>query len=214
MYDGPMKRLSIALALALFAAPLAASADDATSAAAVAPDRPAMTPAQRQAMFKTFTSYRAKEVALHKQLRAQLLDALSPAHRTAVGNAIGALAVAASPDPAATAKQIDAVLSAAEQQSIVSASQSFAEQTRALRQQMGAELRNEMPSPPPGAPARPMRATGSHPHGNVTDAGALLLGMLGRSGRPPMSMPGFGMPPGNRSPGGPPPPPDAAPPQP
>ena len=73
-----MKRLAFALALALFALPAAVFADDAPSAAVAAPARPAMTPAQRQAMFKTMISYRAKELQLHKQLRSQLLERFRP----------------------------------------------------------------------------------------------------------------------------------------
>src|SRR6185312_2850096 len=119
---------------------------DAPSAAVAVPARPAMTPAQRQAMFKTMISYRAKELQLHKQLRSQLFVALSPARLSAVGNAIGALAVSASPDPAATAKQIDSLLSPVEQQSVLSASKSFMDQRRALREQMSAELKAELQS--------------------------------------------------------------------
>ena len=214
-----MKRLAFALALVLFALPAAVFADDAPSAALAAPARPAMTPAQRQAMFKTMISYRAKELQLHKQLRSQLLGALSPAHLTAVGNAIGALAVSASPDPVATAKQIDSLLSPGEQQSVLTASKSFMDQSRALREQMSAELKAEMPSPP-GAPARPMSQMHPiRPHANASDAGTLLLTMLDRAEPMTMLGHGFGMRPGMAPPGGPPPgsspdgvPPDGPPP--
>ena len=190
-----MKHLWLALALALLAFPVAASAGDPPAAAAppmgAAPGRPAMTPAQRQAMFKTFTEFRTKEMALHTQLRSQILGALSPAHRSAVAQAIGDLAVSASPDPAAAAKRIDAALSPNERQAILSAHQSFAQQNRALMEQMRAQMASEMPSPPPGGPP------GMHGKTTVNrmieDPGMLVLTVLSHREPLGMMLHGFGM---------------------
>ena len=207
-----MKRLWFALALALVAFPATALADD-PSTAAGPPGRPALTPAQRQAMYKTFSEFRSKEMALHKQLRSQLLGALSPAHRSAVGQVIGDLAVSASPDPGAAAKRIDAVLSSGERQAILAAHSSFAEQSRSLMEQMRSQIASTMPSPGPGA-ARPHPAMMGH-NTMTVDAGTLLLTTLGHPERMElMMMRGFGM---HGGPGGPPPagaPPAATPPVP
>jgi len=186
-----MKRLWLALALALVAFPAMASADT-PSAAAVPPGRPAMTPAQRQAMFKTFGEFRTKEMALHKQLRSQILGALSPAHRSAVAQVIGDLAVSASPDPGAAAKRIDGVLSSSEQQAILTAENSFRDQGRALMEQMRSQLASEMPSPGPKAP-RAMHGMGGH-NLMTADAGTLLLTILSHPNpMGMMGMHGFGM---------------------
>lgn len=197
-----MKRLWLALALALFAFPAAAWADTSTPAPAP-PGHPAMTPAQRQAMFKTFSEFRTKEIALHKQLRSQILGAISSAHRSAIAQAIGDLAVSASPDPAAAARRIDAVLSSGERQAITSAQNSFAGQNRALMQQMRSQMASEMPSPPPGA-MHPMHA-GAGMSRMSNDAGTVVLMVLSHSEPMGMMMRGFGM---NRTDvEGPPPPP-------
>lgn len=171
-----------------------------------------MTPAQRQAMSKTFSEFRTKEMALHARLRTQILGALSSAHRNSVGQVIGDLAVSASPDPGAAAKRIDDVLSSSERQAVLSAQTSFADQSRTLMQQMRTQLASEMPSPAPGAP-RTMHAMAGL-NRMTADAGTLVLTIL--SQREPMSLMmmhgGFGM--HGEGPEGPPPdgPPPAQPP--
>lgn len=211
-----MKNLWLALALALLAVPASAMAQDAPSAAAVPapPPHPQLTPAQRQAMFKTMSDFHDKEMQLHKQLRSQMLGALSPEHRTAVANVIGQLAISASPDPGAAAKQIDALLTPAEKQAITTAHTQFSDQSRTLMQQMMSQMKSEMPSPPPGAPPHgTMMGQNWQKHNEVVDPGTILLTTLNGGGRMGMMMAhGFGMPPGAGMPpgppgGGPPPPP-------
>src|SRR5579864_7251626 len=124
-----MKQLALALAVGLLALPLAALADDnPPPASTTTTPAAALTPAQRQAISKTVQTFRDKERQMHQQLRAQILGALSPEHRTAVAGAIGEMVIAENPDPAATAKQIDGLLSSSEQQAILSAHTSFVNQ--------------------------------------------------------------------------------------
>lgn len=209
-----MKRLWLALALALITFPAAAVADGSPSTAAVPAGPPGMTTAQRQAMFKTLQTFWGKEKQLHQQLRSAILGALSPAHRTAVASAIGELAISTTPDRAAAAKQIDAVLSPSETQSILTAHTSFATQSRKLHEAMRAEMRSEMPARPPGSAPGPMDGSmgshdgmGAHDHMSVAnaDAGTVLLMILTHP--EPMGM-GMGMAMGHHfgmTPDGPPP---------
>jgi hypothetical protein len=199
-----MKNLCLALALALFAVPASAVAQDAPPAAAAPalPPRPQLSPAQRQAMFKTMSEFRGKEMQLHQQLRSQMLGALSPEHRTAVANIIGQMAISASPDPGGAAKQIDALLTPAEKQSITTAHGQFVDQSRTLMQQMMSQMKSTMPSPPPGAPQHAMMAAQRwQKHNEIVDPGTILLTTLNGGGMRMMMAHGFG------APGGPPPPP-------
>jgi hypothetical protein len=149
-----MKTVWLALTLALVTFPVAALADDADTTSP-----PALTTAQKQAMSKTFRSFAEKEAALHQQLRSQIIDALSPEHRTAVASVVGGMAISPSPDPAAAVKQIDGMLSQGEQQNILAAQNSFVTQSRALHEQMRTELQSEVPSGALG-----------NMHGHMTDA--------------------------------------------
>jgi hypothetical protein len=177
-----MKHLWLALALALVAAPVAALADDNPPAAPAS----ALTPAQRQAMYKTMQTFRDKERELHQQMRSQILSALTPAHRNAVAGVIGEMVIADKPDPIAAAKQIDGVLSPGEQQAILAAHNAFVSQSQTLLQQMHAQLQSELP------PA----AMQGHPHGEndmhrppssvANDAGSVLMMVLAH--RAPMGM--------------------------
>jgi hypothetical protein len=178
-----MKNAVLALSLAMALSPLAAMADDTTPVAPPAPPR--MSQTQRQAMFKTLQAFRQKEDALHQQLRSQVLSSLSAAHRTAVAGVIGQLAISASPDPSAAAKQLDAVLSQSEQQHILAAHTAFAAQSKALHDQLRAQMRSAMPA---GGPAGDMHGAGAMQgsarmagHAPATfDAGTLLLMILGK----------------------------------
>ncbi len=213
MYDlHTMKKLWIALALALVAMPIAAWADGNDSAAAAPPS---MTPAQRQAVMKTMQTFRDKERTMHQQMRSQILAALSPDHRTAVAGVIGEMVISENPDPVAAAKQIDGILSPGEQRAILAAHTSFVTQSQQLMQQMHAQLQSEMPA---GAQGHRNWATSMRPPSNLTnDAGGVLMMVLAH--RAPMGMemsdhhPGdmddhhSGMPAGPPPPGGPPPPP-------
>jgi len=163
-----MNRTFLALALALSVIPVAALADDNNAP-------PQMTPAQRQAMQQTFQRFAAQEEQLYQQMRFQILNALSPVHRRAVGATIGDLAIAPNPDLTAAAKRLDALLSPGERQRVLAAHSGFFTQSLALHEQMRSEMSSEMPA-------------GSHPpmkhdeNGDMThmqpDAGTVLLGVL------------------------------------
>ena len=114
-----MNRQILALTLALSVVPVVALAQDTSAPAAPTAD-------QRQAMHQTYQRFIQQEDQLHQQMRWQILSALSPVHRRAVGATIGDLAIAQSPDIPGAAKRLDEMLSAAERQRIVAAHASFA----------------------------------------------------------------------------------------
>jgi len=171
-----MNKRLLALMLALSAIPVAALAQDSNQPASPTTD-------QHQQMRQTFARFAQQEEQLHQQMRWQILSALTPVHRRAVGATIGDLAIAQNPDPAAAAKRLDAMLSPGERQRIVAAHSSFATQSRQLHDQMRTEMQSEMPSGHPDFM--------KHPHGAMManrqlDAGTLLLVAL--SPRPMMGM--------------------------
>ena len=133
-----MNRSSLALALALGVIPVTALGQDANAASP--------TSSQPQAVRQTFQQFFQQALLLHQQMRGQMLSALSPVHRRSVAAIIGQLAIAPNPDVMAAAKQLDATLSPAEQQRIISAGQSFATQSRQLRDQLRTQLQSEMPA--------------------------------------------------------------------
>jgi hypothetical protein len=164
-----MNRTFLALALALSVIPIAALADDSDA-------RPQLTPTQRQAMQQTFQRFAAQEEQLHQQMRFQILSAMSPVHRRAVGATIGDLAIAPNPDLTAAAKRLDALLSPGERQRVLAAHTAFFTQSLQLHDQMRSELRSEMPAAdhPPST---------KHDNDNEMaqmqpDAGTVLLGVL------------------------------------
>ncbi|HEV2261575.1 MAG TPA: hypothetical protein VGR69_04735 [Candidatus Rubrimentiphilum sp.] len=110
--------------------------------------------------------------ALHRQFRANVLAALTPAHRSLLASLVGQLAIAPSPDPRAAAQRLDAALSSGERNAIAAAEQSFMAQQRSFRDQMM------------GRPSHAPRVA------RMMDPGELLL-MLA-IGHGPME-PGFGI---------------------
>lgn len=149
--------------------PIAAAADDNNGP-------PQLTPTQRQALHQTFERFAAQEEQLHLQMRAQILNSLTPIHRRAVGATIGDLAIAADPDPDAAAKRLDMILSPGERQRLLTAHTSFYQESRQLHDQMRDELRSEMPAdahPPSRNHDGDNRMANMRP-----DAGAVLLGVL------------------------------------
>lgn len=171
-----MKKVLLALSLALTMIPVAALADDSNTPGAP----PALTAAQRQAMFKTFQTFHQQEEQLHQQMRTQVLASMTPAHRSAVAGVIGQLAVAPNPNPKLAAQQLDALLSQGEQQRILAAHSAFRTQSKTLHDQMRAQLKSELPAGMPGSghsehanrPGMPERSE------HATDAGTLLLKVL------------------------------------
>jgi hypothetical protein len=180
-----MKNVFVALSLALALIPVSALADDQAS-----PGAPALSPAQRQQMFQTFRAFHQREEQLHQQFRAQLLGTLTAAHRAAVANAIGQLAVASNPDPQRAAAQLDSLLSQSEKEQILSAHNTFRTQAKALHDQMKSQMHDEMPAGPP-----PMgHPDGGEMHGSQMqpDAGQILLHVLSHVGGDDHHMMGAG----------------------
>lgn len=196
-----MTKYVLALTVALVALPGGAFAQTGDTTTAPAP----ISAAQRQAL----QALRQKAMQMHDQLRTQILDALSPDHRTAVANAIGSMVISPSPDPAATAKQIDGLLSPEEQQRIVAAHDAFMKQMQAMAQQFRSQFAHQGPS----TAAHWTGAQHPIPMPSMNDAGNVVLMVLAHHppmmpmmdrGGMPMGPPG-GQPP-NGPPGGPPPP--------
>jgi hypothetical protein len=93
-----------------------------------------------------FQQIHAKMSQLHTQARAQVLASLSPAHKAAFANIVGQLAISANPDPAAAARQLDALLSPGEKQAIVRAHDAARAQARSLMQAAHQQMLSSMPS--------------------------------------------------------------------
>jgi hypothetical protein len=172
-----MKTGFLALALALTLLPISAIAQNAPPPEA----QPAMTDQQRQAMYNTFKQIHTQEETLHKQLRAQVLASLTPLHRQAVASLIGQLAIAANPDEAVTAKQIDVLLSNGEKSQILAAHSNYLNQSKALHQQAMAQMQKYLPS---GGPESGKQHMGMHgkSHTQVTDPATILLHVLSSDG--------------------------------
>jgi hypothetical protein len=123
--------------------------------------------------------------AMHKQFRAKILGALTPAHRNLLASLAGQLAVSTSPDPKAAIQKLDAALTSGEKQAILNAAQSFMSQQRAMREQAIAKMRAANPNMPSPRP----RPSGMERVRHTPDAGALLFmiatggpGMMGQHG--------------------------------
>jgi hypothetical protein len=125
-----MKFLIPALALvATVSMPaFAQEAPDATSA------RPSTQ--QMEAMQKLHEQMRQ----LHDQARLQMLGSLSAAHRTAIANIIGQLAIAPNPNRRAAAAQIDALLSNGEKQSVLTAEANERTNSRSMMESARAQF--------------------------------------------------------------------------
>lgn len=125
--------------------------------------------------------------ALHKQFRAKILGALTPAHRNLLASVAGQLAVSTNPDPKAAIQKLDAALTGGEKQAILNAAQSFMSQQRAMREQALAKMRAANPNMPSPRP----RPSGMQRTRRAPDAGALLL-MVATGGPGMMGPRGFG----------------------
>ncbi len=161
-YAAPMKTIALtvlALTMVALAGPAKADPGPASGSAALppaaqgtgtapvataAPAFPVPEPAQAQAMLQTFERVRVQERQLQAQARAQMLAALSPAHRALVATLVGQLAVAPNPDQVATARQLDAMLSPSEQQAILRVNAGALAQGQTLAQQMQSQFVSQM----------------------------------------------------------------------
>ena len=161
-----MNKGIFALAFALSVLPISALAQDSNA--------PAPTADQRQAIHQTFEQFRQQEEQLYQQMRYQMLSAMSPVHRRAVGALIGELAIASNPDPQAAARQLDGMLSGAERQRIIAAHTSYESQSHQLHEQMHEQLQRVMPN----EHGDMMKHDQDHQHSmgsRQVDAGTLLL---------------------------------------
>ncbi len=125
--------------------------------------------------------------AMHKQFRAKILGALTPAHRNLLASIAGQLAVSTNPDPKAAIQKLDAALTSGEKQAILNSAQSFMSQQRAMREQAFAKMRAANPNMPSPRP----RPSGMMRTRRAPDAGALLL-MVATGGPGMMGPRGFG----------------------
>lgn len=173
-----MRQLIAILSLGLLLSPALASAQD---AGAPPPPRATPTAQQRALMEQTRTQMQQ----IHAQARSQMLASLSPAHRTAVANVIGQMAISPNPNPALAARQIDAVLTQAEGQSILRTHQAAKAQMQTLHSQMRAQFESSL-TPDQRAQMEAHRAqfAQGHPGGmnarpSSTDPGSILLRALG-----------------------------------
>lgn len=135
--------------------------------AACAASASAQTAAPAPQHFGQMRQMRQQMEQIGSQARTQMLNALTPAHRTLLANLAGQLAVTTTPNFRATAQQLDSALSPSEKQAITTAETSARTQMRAAM----AQARSQM-SPPPGAPPRPDAQRGNRPS---PSAGAILL---------------------------------------
>lgn len=122
-----MKRLLLSLAFAAAVFPVAASAQQNPAG----PPNPPSA-AQRQQFRAQFEQMRK----LHEQYRAQVLGALTPAHRRLLAQVAGNLAVASHPDYRAAVAQLDAALSPGEKNAIVAAEQNMRSQMKSMMANM------------------------------------------------------------------------------
>ena len=119
-------------------------------------------------------------ITLHKQFRAKVLAAITPAHRNLLASLVGQLAISSNPNPGDAIAKLDAALSSGEKQAVLNAFQSFRSQERAMREAAMAKFRAanpNMPSP------RPM-PSGMERERHTPNAGALLF-MLAAGGPGP-----------------------------
>ena len=125
-----------------------------------------------------------QQQALHKQFRAKVLATITPAHRNLLASLVGQLAIAASPDPQAAIKKLDAALSSGEKQAILNVAQSFMTQQRAMHEQLIAKFRAANPNMPSPRP----RPSGQERMHRTPDAGALLFMVATMAGHGPGMM--------------------------
>jgi hypothetical protein len=144
-----IKALGFSLALALITVPAIASAADAAPAAAASPATCRPSPEQTHRILAGFHSFARKTLPAFKQMRSQVLDALTPDHRAAIGKLMGDLLVSPNPDLNAAGKAVDAMLTPTEQQAVRTAFGSFALQAMSNFLEIAAEYHGGMPSPSP-----------------------------------------------------------------
>jgi hypothetical protein len=167
-----MKNAILALALAALVSPVAALADQ---PAPPAGGPPSLSPAQRQQIKTTMQSFAQQEQALQTQARSQILGSLIAAHRTALANIVGQLAIAANPNPEAAAQQLDALLSTGEKQAVLNAHANLETQRKALREKLRTAIESELPARPDGGQQHQWKGGQELRIPPAPDAGRILL---------------------------------------
>jgi hypothetical protein len=176
-----MKRIGL-LTMAFLLAPVAGFAQDAPPAG---PPPPMAAGAPNPQRFAEMRQDREQMEQLHKQARAQMLAAISPAHRALLANIIGQLAIAPNPDPRAAALQLDAALSGGEKQSILNVEAQMHAQMKTMMEAARARMESSMSADQRSAMDARMAKREDRPHSERTpDAGRALLGMAIHAGGP------------------------------
>ena len=171
--------ISAMLAIAISFVPLGAFAGE-PSAPESMPRMPGMgsdiqlTSRQHQAMEQIMVQTHRQLEQLHSQARARILGSLTPAHRTLVAQIVGNLAVSANPDRATAVRQIDAALSPAEAQAIVTTHNALKQQVHAImdsaHKQFQALLTPQQRASIEQNEAKEPGETKTDMHGGMTDA--------------------------------------------
>jgi hypothetical protein len=172
---------------------------------------PMMTPAQRDAMMQTMKKVHAQMAALHHQAHAQVLAALSSAHRAMLVNLLGQAAIADKPDHKGLVTKLDAALSPSEKAAILKIAANLETKSRAMmlaaHKAMLANLPKDVQARAAAMHSRMKASTTKH-HKRTPDAGKALLALATNHGGHGMMMrmhrgmmgPGM-MGPGMRGPG-------------
>ena len=127
-----MKSIAL-LGFALAMSPGLVSAQQSPPSDAAASQLPHPTVAAMEQMHAQFEQ-------IEKRSRAQILGALTPAHRTLLANVVGQLAIAPNPDRNAAARTLDSALSPGEASAILSAETTAREQARSLMEASRAQF--------------------------------------------------------------------------
>jgi len=96
-------------------------------------------------MSMLFRQFEPEGRRVRQQLRVDLLSALTPLHRAAVGEFIGESALSEEPDANALARKIDAVLSSAEKRDVVAAFYRFLAAQEAIGEKLNAAMAQQFP---------------------------------------------------------------------
>ena len=199
-----MLAFSLVLALSLGGMATAQTAPPPPSAPAVASPAPLAPPAmpkpdwsKMRAMMKQMQTAMKRMRDLRRTERASMLGALSKAHRAALASVVGALAIAAKPDPKAAAAKINAMLTLKERAAIFAALRTYMTKLTAAHKAMFQSISKSMPSPAPAITvdtsdmrlAAPMARMHRGRHRRMVTAGTLLLAQTGFGPMGSMRMP-------------------------
>lgn len=144
-----------------------------TTAAFAQTPAPNATGSPRSPRFQQMRQMHEQMRGIMTQSRTQMINALTPAHRTLLSNVVGQLAVATTPDFRSAVQQLDSALSSSEKQAILTAQSN----ERSQMQRAFEQMRAQMPPPSGGARRQPLTMGGpGGGHGRrAPDAGFVLL---------------------------------------